>query len=155
MQSDPSVTLQPDAHSGRIRQGSISAAVPHCRDSDAASQMTVGVCVERNCGLAAFLPSGAQRFQAGSYTYTLAHHLPSGICTVIVQCVLDAEFQTVYSQFFGELIVKLLLRDGRLRHAKSAERPRWNQMSVHGACHRAVVWHFVRSASMYRYTPRH
>src|SRR6202030_2521809 len=87
-----------------------------------------------------------------TYADTFGHHLPSGICTVIVQCVLDTEFQTVHSQFFGELVVKLLLRDGCLRHAKTAERSRWNQMSVHGACYRAVVCHLVRSGSMYRYT---
>src|SRR5258707_2240839 len=63
VQSNPSVALQTDADSGRIRQGSVSASVPHAGDTDTSSQWGVGHAVEVFRFRASCVPAWAQRFK--------------------------------------------------------------------------------------------
>ena len=60
-------------------------------------------------------------------------HLPRDGGRVIVERIQDAEFQPVHAGAISEIVVELLLRDSRLRHAKTAKRACRHQIGMHGA----------------------
>ena len=84
-------------------------------------------------------PPGSQRFEAGANSDAFAENLAGDRGSFIVQRVHDSEFEAVDSQPISEIVVKLFLRDSRLRHAKTAEGSRRHQMRMHCSGERAIV----------------
>ena len=109
-----------------------------------------------NCGSlgARSFPSRPQRFETGANAHSLAEHLAGDGGSLIVQRIQDAKFQPVHLQPVSEIVVKLLLRDRRLRHAEAAESAGWHQMRVHRASQRTIVRNVVWSRGVYRHARR-
>ena len=112
------------------------------------------MCVE-SCSLGArFCPPGSKCFEASANSHAFAENLASDGGRLVVQRILDSEFETVDGQLVSEIVVKLFLRDSGLRYTKTAERARGHQVSMHGAGQRAVVRNMVGPRSVNRHARR-
>ena len=74
-----------------------------------------------------------QRLEARANAHAFAENLPGDGGSVIVERIQNAKLQTVHADFVGEIVIKLLLRDRRLRHAESAKSSRRNDVGVYRA----------------------
>ncbi len=150
------VGFQSHAHGGRIGQGSVAAAVPHAGNADAAPDRAAGFRIERRQLRRVRLSTcGRNASKQARIPTPSPSTWPVTVGVSIVQRIQDAEFQPIDPQPVSEIVVKLFLRDRRLRNAETAESSGRHQMRVHRPGQRAIVRNVVWSRGVDRNARRH
>src|SRR4029078_8313828 len=115
---------------------------------DAATQYRSVPLIEAACRLTPLTPMRAQCFETLTNAATGAEHLSGCRRPLSRQRILDPEFERIHTELFSQLIEKLVLREGGLRHTEAADRAGRNEIGVDGARQRPVMRHVVGTRGM-------